>query len=216
VTPRTEFVLPTVTARTPASGAKAVSRTANLTAKFSEPVTGTGTSTFVLRLGTKVVPAAVSYSATTGVVTLNPTASLVSDRTYTATLSGIRDNAGNTMTTAAWSFTTGPAPVITASSPAAGATKVRRNTNLTASFNEPITGVTATTVRLTRVSTRAAVSTKASFNPTTRVLTVNPAASLAANAQYRITITGGSGAVRDVAGNPFTTRSWTFTTGSAR
>jgi hypothetical protein len=214
VTPRTEFVPPTVTARTPASGAKAVSPTANLTAKLNEPVTGTGTSTFVLRLGTKVVPAAVSYNATTRVVTLNPTGSLAADRTYKATLSGIRDNAGNLMATSEWSFTTGPAPVITATSPAAGATKVRRNANVTATFSEAVTGVTATTVRMTRASSGAGVSTKASFNPTTRVLTINPAASLAANTQYRVTITGGSGAVRDLADNPFATRTWTFTTGS--
>ncbi|HEY0400068.1 MAG TPA: fibronectin type III domain-containing protein, partial [Acidimicrobiia bacterium] len=50
VTPRTEFVLPAVTARTPAPAAKGVRRTGNVTATFSEPVTGTGTGTFVLRL----------------------------------------------------------------------------------------------------------------------------------------------------------------------
>jgi hypothetical protein len=59
------------------------------------------------------------------------------------------------------------------------------------------------------------VTTTASFNPTTRVLTIDPALSMAPNAQYRATITGGTGAVRDPAGNPVTTRTWTFTTGSA-
>jgi Ca2+-binding RTX toxin-like protein len=215
VTPRTEFVPPAVTARTPGSAAKAVSRTANLTATFSEPVTGAATTTFVLRLGTTLVPAAVTYNATTRAVTLNPGASLAADRTYTATLSGMRDNAGNLMATTTWSFTTGPAPVITASSPAAGAAAVRRNANVTATFSEAITGVSAATVRLTRVSTGAVVTTTASFNPTTRVLTIDPALSMAPNAQYRATITGGTGAVRDPAGNPVTTRTWTFTTGSA-
>jgi hypothetical protein len=38
---------------------------------------------------------------------------------------------------------------------------------------------------------------------------------MAANAQYRVTVTGGTGAVRDLAGNPVATRTWTFTTGSA-
>jgi hypothetical protein len=107
VTPRAEFVLPTVTARTPAPAAQGVRRTGNVTATFSEPVTGTGTATFVLRLGGKVVPAAVSYNAGTRVVTLNPTAPLAVGRTYTATLSGIRDVAGNTMAPTAWSFTSG-------------------------------------------------------------------------------------------------------------
>jgi hypothetical protein len=107
VTPRAEFVLPTVTARTPAPAAKGVRRTGDVTATFSEPVTGTGTATFVLRLGGKVVPAAVSYNARTRRVTLNPTAPLAVGRTYTATLSGIRDVAGNTMAPTAWSFTSG-------------------------------------------------------------------------------------------------------------
>jgi hypothetical protein len=106
VTPRAEFVLPRVTVRTPAPGAKAVRPTADLTATFSEPVTGTGTATFVLRLGGKVVPAAVTYQARTRVVTLNPVASLAAGRTYTATLSGIRDVAGNPMAPTTWSFTT--------------------------------------------------------------------------------------------------------------
>jgi hypothetical protein len=95
-----------VTARTPAPGAKAVRPTANLTATFSEPVTGAGTATFVLRLGGKVVPAAVTYQARNRVVTLNPVASLAAGRTYTATLSGIRDVAGNVMAPTTWSFTT--------------------------------------------------------------------------------------------------------------
>jgi hypothetical protein len=214
VTPRTEFVPPAVTARTPASAAKAVSQTANLTATFSEPVTGAATSTFVLRLGATVVPAVVTYNATTRVVTLNPVASLAADRSYTATVSGLRDNAGNTMATTTWSFTTGPAPVITGTSPSAGATNVGRNANVTATFSEAVTGISATTVQLTRVSTGAVVGTAASFNATTRVLTINPTASMAPNAQYRATITGGTGAVRDLAGNPVATRTWTFTTGT--
>ena len=216
VTPRTEFVAPTVTARTPASGARSVSQTANLTATFSEAVTGVSGTTFQLRLGTTLVPAVVSYNALTRVATLNPNATLSADRVYTATLSGIRDLAGNTMATSTWTFTTGPAPAITATTPAAGATAVRRNSNVTATFSEAITGFTvAGNVRIQRVSTGAQVASAISFNTTTRVLTINPGASLLANTQYRVTITGGTTGVRDLAGNPLTTRTWTFTTGAA-
>jgi hypothetical protein len=215
VTPRTEFVLPTVTARTPAAGANSVSQTGNLTATFSEAVTGVNGTTFALRLGTAVIPAAVTYNATTRVATLNPTATLLADRVYTATVSGVRDLAGNTMATTTWSFTTGPAPTITTTTPAAGATGVRRNFFVTATFSEPITGVSAATVRLTRVSNGAVVASSLAFNATTRVLTINPNAALLANVQYRVTITGGTASVRDLAGNPLVTRTWTFTTGAA-
>ncbi|TFB75478.1 hypothetical protein E3O06_05130 [Cryobacterium glaciale] len=214
VTPRTEFVLPTVIARTPASGARSVSTTGNLTATFSEPVTGVSGTTFVLRRGTLVVASVVSYNATTRVATLNPSVTLLTDRTYTATLSGIRDVAGNTMADSTWSFITGPAPTITTRTPAAGATGVRRNANVTALFSEDIIGVSASTVVITRVSTGAVVASAAAFNATTNVLTINPGVTLTSNVQYRVTIIGGNTSVRDLIGNPLVTSTWTFTTGA--
>jgi methionine-rich copper-binding protein CopC len=215
VTPRTEFIAPVVTARTPAAGARSVSQTSNVTMTFSEPVTGVTSGTFVLRLGTAVVPAAVTYNATTRVATLDPTVTLQADRVYGVSFSGIRDTAGNLLAPSPWSFTTGPAPTMTATTPASGATAVRRNNNVTATFSEAITGFNTTTVRITRVSTGAVVPSTVAFNPTTRVLTINPGATLAASAQYRVTITGGTAAVRDLAGNPLVTRTWVFTTGTA-
>ncbi|SDM55359.1 Ca2+-binding protein, RTX toxin-related [Cryobacterium flavum] len=214
VTPRTEFVLPTVTARTPASGARSVSQTGNLTATFSEPVTGVSSTTFVLRLGTTVIPAVVSYNATTRVATLNPTATLLADRSYTATLSGIQDVAGNTMVASSWTFITGPAPTILTRTPAPGAIAVRRNANVTVLLSEDITGVSATTVRITRVSNGALITSVAAFNATTNVLTINPSVTLASNVQYRVAIIGGNTSVRDLAGNPLVTATWTFTTGT--
>ena len=216
VTPRTEFVAPTVTAHTPTSGARSVSQTANATATFSEAVTGVSGTTFQLRLGTTLIPAVVSYNVLTRVATLNPSVTLTADRVYTASLSGIRDLAGNTMAPSTWTFTTGPAPAVTATTPVAGATGVLRNSNVTATFSEAITGFTvAGTVRIDRVSTGVQVASAVTFNSTTRVLTINPGASLLANTQYRVTITGGTAGVRDLAGNPLTTRTWTFTTGAA-
>jgi hypothetical protein len=87
---------------------------------------------------------------------------------------------------------------------------------VTAKFDEAITGQSATTVRLTRVSGGAVVSTRVTLDASKRVLTLDPSSSLAANAQYRVTITGGGSAVRDLAGNPTGTHSWTFTTGAVR
>ena len=207
---------PAVTARTPATGAFSVSQTANLTATFSEATTGVAGTNFQLRLGTTLVPAVVSYNVLTRVATLNPSVTLTADRVYTASLTGIRDAAGNTMASSTWTFTTGPAPRITAQTPASGATAVRRNANVTATFSEAITGFAVLgKVRIQRVSTGADISSVESFSTATRVLTINPRASLDPNTQYRVTITGGTTGVRDLAGNPLTTRTWTFTTGSA-
>ncbi|MDD0858230.1 Ig-like domain-containing protein [Arthrobacter alpinus] len=209
VTPRTEFVAPTVTARTPVSGAQSVSQTGNLTATFSEPVTGVSGTTFTLRLGTTAVAGVVTYDATTRVATLNPNATLTADRTYTATLSGIRDVAGNTMVASTWTFTTGPAPSVTARTPVSGARSVSQTGNLTATFSEPVTGVSGTTFTL-RLGTTA-VAGVVTYNATTRVATLNPNATLTADRTYTATLSG----IRDVAGNTMVASTWTFTTGPA-
>jgi hypothetical protein len=219
-TPRTEFVAPTITARTPAASAGSVSQTNNLTATFSEAVTNVTTSSVVLRLGTTSVPAAVTYNNATRTVTVNPTANLLADRTYTVSVSGaaaavsVRDTAGNTMANTSWQFTTGPAPTVIALSPGGGATNVSRTANVTARFSEGVTGLNGTTVRLIRQSNGAATTAVVSYNAATRTVTLNPSATLLANTQYRISLTGGTSAIRDLAGNPLGSGAWIFRTGT--
>ena len=103
---------PTVTTVSPASGATGVSATANAVANFSEAInssTVTG-STFQLRdAANNLVLAAISTSGNQ--ITLNPSASLASAATYTATIiggaSGVKDLAGNALASNfTWSFTT--------------------------------------------------------------------------------------------------------------
>jgi hypothetical protein len=104
---------PTISARTPAAAATGVSRTANVTATFSEAVAGVSGSTFQLKnpAGT-VITAVVSRNGATNQWILNPGATLAANTKFTVTLTGgaanIRDTAGNALTTASWSFTTGP------------------------------------------------------------------------------------------------------------
>jgi hypothetical protein len=100
---------PTVTGETPAPGATGVStNTPNITATFSEPVTS-GTISFVLKDPSQnLVPASLSYNASTKTATLTPNAPLAVSTTYAATVSGAQDAAGNAMTSPfSWSFTTG-------------------------------------------------------------------------------------------------------------
>ncbi|MEV1290056.1 peroxidase family protein [Micromonospora sp. NPDC049679] len=102
---------PTITARTPAVGATAVPRANNITATFSEAVTGvSGTSVQLQRVtGGVLIPAVVSYNATTRVATLNPNANLAALTQYRVVLTeGIRDVAGNPIQPTSWTFTTGP------------------------------------------------------------------------------------------------------------
>ncbi|MFM9919945.1 Ig-like domain-containing protein [Lacisediminihabitans sp. H27-G8] len=106
---------PVVTSRTPAVNATRVSRTANITATFSEAVTGlpataaaSGNFTITRTSNGVAFPAAVSYSGITRVATLNPTGTLRANTQYTVTLSsGIKDTAGNLLAPVTWNFTTG-------------------------------------------------------------------------------------------------------------
>src|SRR4029077_7186936 len=74
---------PTVVARVPAINGTSVPIGSNVTATFSENVTGISDTTVTLRSGTSTagtpVDAVVSYNATTRVATLNPNANLAAD-----------------------------------------------------------------------------------------------------------------------------------------
>ena len=96
---------PTVTEADPARGATGVGVGSAVTAVFSEPVQQS-TIAFELRgPGGVVVPAITSYNPATRTATLTR-AGLAASTTYTATLSGARDTAGNTMAADTWTFTT--------------------------------------------------------------------------------------------------------------
>ncbi|HKG52250.1 MAG TPA: Ig-like domain-containing protein [Actinomycetales bacterium] len=211
--------VPTVSARTPANGATGVSRTANITATFSEPVTGVGPTSFTLKnatSGAAIGATSVTYNATTRVATFDPNVTLAADTKYTATLTtGVRDTGGNPVAATTWTFTTGPAPTVTGRTPAANATKVGRTANISATFGEAVTGVAATTFRLKNAATGAAVAGTVSRNGTTNQWILNPGVTLAATTKYTVTLTGGAGAIRDTGGNPLATTSWSFTTGTA-
>lgn len=104
---------PSVTARTPAPGATAVSRSVNVKVGFSETVTGVTTSSFQLRrTGTATpVAATVRWSAAAQRWVLNPSATLAARTSYTVTVTGgstaVRDLDGTPLTTTTWTFTTG-------------------------------------------------------------------------------------------------------------
>ena len=207
---------PTVTGRTPAVNGLSVAVGANVTAQFSVPVTGYSSTTAQLKTAAgKVVPAAVSYNGSTRTLTLNPTANLVADSRYTVTLtggpSGIRDGVDNPLATTTWSFTTGAAPVVTARTPASGATGISVSSNVAVRFSEPVRGLSGSTVQL-RTPTGKAVPAVLSYNSSTRTLTLDPTTALARGTRYTVVLLGGTSAIRDGVGNPLPTLTWVFRT----
>ncbi len=106
---------PTVISMTPPNGATGVSTATAVTATFSEAVDDFTVAVLpgfiLLDSGNALVLANVGYNGTTRVATLTPAAPLAPATTYTATVVGVKDFAGNQMVgSVVWSFTTAAAP----------------------------------------------------------------------------------------------------------
>ncbi|HET9828769.1 MAG TPA: DUF4082 domain-containing protein, partial [Nocardioidaceae bacterium] len=104
--PAADTTKPTLTGRSPATGATGVATTSTVTATFSEAV---DPATPVVDLKTAsgtTASGSTTYTAGTNTVTFTPSAALQPGTTYTATVSGAKDAAGNVMDPASWSFTT--------------------------------------------------------------------------------------------------------------
>ncbi len=98
---------PVVAATTPGSGATGVAVGAHATATFSKPVQP-ATVTFQIRNpSAQLVAGSTAVDATNTVATFTPSTALSSGVAYTATVSGAKDQQGNTMSPFSWSFTTG-------------------------------------------------------------------------------------------------------------
>lgn len=105
-----DTVAPAIVARSPAPGAVRVSYdSAVVNVDFSEAVTGVGPATLLLKSASgALVPASVSYIASTRRASLRPTVILAPESTYTVQLAaGIRDVVGNALAPTSWSFVTG-------------------------------------------------------------------------------------------------------------
>ena len=107
-----------------------------------------------------------------------------------------------------------PAPTASAVSPAANATAVATGSNVAATFSTDVQGVSGGPFVL-RNAAGSTIAAAVTYNSTTRTATLDPAAALAADATYTATLVGGSSAIRDAAGTPLVTTSWSFTTGPA-
>ncbi len=99
---------PAVSVASPPNLATGISAAARVTASFTEPVQAASIS-FVLRdAANAVVPSTTAYDAATLTVTLTPAGGLAPSTTFTATISGVKDVAGNLMAApVVWSFSTG-------------------------------------------------------------------------------------------------------------
>lgn len=201
---------PTVTKRTPLAGSFGFLSTANITATFSEPVSGVSSSSVRLTGPTgALVPSAITYTEDNNTAKVNPDAPLANDTRYTVSFTAaIVDSAGQPLAPTSWDFVTGPVPTVRSVLPTAGATAVKTSSNVVVTFSEAVAAVSGSTFFVTGPS-GAAVPAVITRSATTNKWTLNPNAPLAGRTTYTATLTS---AVTDLAGNPLGAYSWTFST----
>ena len=138
---------PSITSTTPVNAATSVATSSTVTATFNQamaPATVTAAGVFTLTgPGATAVAGTVTY---TGVVaTFTPTAALAADTLFTATVTtGAKNLAGAALVSnTVWTFTTGPAPTVSSTGAANGATGLPTNRVSSAVFSEAIGGPAA-------------------------------------------------------------------------
>ncbi len=103
--PTPDTVAPAVATRAPAANATGVAPTGTVSVTFSEPVQPATVALGLTGPGGPVA-GATTYDAPTRTATFTPAAPLLGSTNYTASASGAKDAAGNTMAPTTWSFLT--------------------------------------------------------------------------------------------------------------
>ena len=110
------------------------------------------------------------------------------------------------------------APTVVGTTPAPGATQAGVGANATATFSEEMDASTinTNTFTLTKQGTTTPVSAAVTYDAAAKKATLNPDTDLGAGATYTATVKGGSGGVKDLAGNALANnKSWSFTTAAS-
>ena len=217
--PGSPLTPPTVTSVNPLTGSTfTCGNPVIINATFSKAMNPAtiNTTTFTLTTGSTSVAGVVTYAVATNVATFTPSAPLLPNSLYVATITtGAQDQFGNGLTANFfWSFTTAPPcppPTVTAVTPPNGSTLVCPNTALvTATFSHPMNPATINTSTFTLTSGGASASGTVSYVVATMIATFTPSATLAPSALYTATITTGA---QDTGGIPLAANFvWTFTT----
>jgi len=219
-----DTIAPTISGTINANGAVNVAVNTKVGATFSEgmdPSTINAATVFLMQ-GAAVVPGAVSYSGVSMV--FSPSANLAPDPFYTVTVKGgpvgVKDLAGNAMARdVQWAWTTSAsidtvAPTVSGTINANGAVNVSVNTKVGATFSEGMDSATVTAKTFFLMQGSTLVPGTVSYSGVSAVFT--PLNSLAPGTLHTVTVKGGIGGVKDLAGNPMTADFvLTWTTGAS-
>jgi hypothetical protein len=206
-------IRPTVLSSLPENNATGIALNASISAVFSVNMDATTASKLTLKQGNENVVGTMTQTGST--VSLQPSADLLPNTVYTATISkNAANEAGTTMLKDyTWNFTTGAAPdnvkpLITETSPLNNAIGVAITQHVVINFNENMDPNTLNTLNFTLKQGVTAVA--GTVVSTATSITFTPSASLETEKVYTATLTTGA---TDVAGNGIATNHVvTFTT----
>ncbi len=206
---------PEISATEPVDKQENVAPNTVITATFNEPMnpTSINSSTFTLRQGSIGITGSISYSGNSA--TFIPSGELSFGTLYTATITdAVEDLAGNNLSDdIRWRFTTGSepdetAPVVATTDPEANEVDVPVNSNITATFSEPLDGSTVTNSTFTVRQNGTIINGTITYSGLTAIF--NPSNNLSFGSNFEASITSG---VQDLAGNNLSADfNWGFTT----
>jgi YD repeat-containing protein len=219
----TDTTAPTVTMVSPANGQSGtpVNIRVDVVTSAQLSAASVGTNAITLSIGGTQITGTVSLSSSGTTLTFVPATQLSVSTTYTVTVSGATDQAGNAVVPFTSSFSTGTSsatnttvPAVVSVSPVNGASGVAVGSPIVLTFNEPIdlTTVSDTTVPIAVNGYGGALAGTYSLDATGTLVTFTPTSPLPGNAT--ITVQMSSSGVADLSGNLSHSFYSAFTTGS--
>jgi hypothetical protein len=209
-------VRPTVVSTDPISNATGISLNNKISAIFSVNMDASTASKLTLKQGSTDVAGTSEYNGLTASFT--PTANLLPNTLYTATISKTATNESGTsmLKDYSWTFTSGAAPditkpTVTLTSPLNDATGVAVNNTVVFTFSEAMDASTLNALTLTLM--KGATLVTGTVTSTSTTATFTPSANLEASTAYTATLSVGA---LDMAGNALlTSKVVSFTTAAA-
>ena len=233
---------PQVLFTVPSAGGNGVELNSILETVFNKPLSPTSLGQVTLSLNGTVIPSTASLYWSNAAVRVTPSALLLANNTYTLTIAGVQDLAGNTIASPyTFSFTTGgttgnSGTQIVSSSVLVGGvstpltfggslTNVDVGTTVQFVFSQPIDPASMTyggAVVLYNTSINGSTTEETvplsltSVSPDGMTVTMTPNGNLPPTSNFQLRISYGTGAVYDAAGYPiYNGAYYNFTTGSA-
>ena len=216
-TVRSEYIAPTVTAKTPDGGSLSGGCCATLTVTFSEAMDASSLDKagwIITGPGGQGIAGTVQWQADGRTATFVPSSALASGSYAARVTTAAQDQVGNPLAAeVAWQFSVDASgPTVTPVQPLADAVEVPLDTKIVFMLDEdpdPKSIATAT-IRLSNLSAAQFVDTTVSVSG--RTVTVTPLAPLQTAARYQLLV----GGIADKFGNPSAAVSWTFSADPGR